>query len=278
MGHRLIHCKFRGHFPLVPGDPVLALVYLRILATMPRPSIWDDKVGIARLVGLPTTPPPPMPDGPALTPGASMEAWMKALHSHAFRAVDPENLDDRRDLWNQTWETIQDCPKWMTLTPQPDLRDYETLLVKDLQMGNQAIEPFITLARRGPLGYSEACRVLHHGLKDKRLGPDASLRFNLDEDGRDIDPRRKAIWFRRTSEESLEALNNTGAWLQMAKGKGKGKGKAPYGPEATSTSSSSSSTNTWPSYTGSFVRPAGPYAASSSSTSPPEPTYRTGFR
>ena len=247
-------------------------------------SKWDEKVGVSRLTNMAATPPPAGPGGPVVNPGDPMDIWLMALQHHACHSIDPELIEDRKDLWAQTWDDPRDAPGWMTLTPDADLRNYEKILVKDLKLDPKALNPFVTLVRRGSLGYSEACRVLHHGLKDKKSGPGASLRFDIGPDGRDRDPAAKSKWFKAASEEALEALDDPHVWTlgpagtscRLNKGaKGWSKGKEPQGPGATSTSSSSS--NAWASYTGVTVNPAGP-CASSSSASPPSFTYRTGFR
>ena len=212
-----------------------------------------------------------------MPPGVDMEEWWYVLHEHATEVIDPELIEDRWVLWRQTKPDIRDAPTWMNLAPDSELRIYEELLRGDLALDARALDPFVSLVRRGPLGYSEACRVLYHGLKDKLKTDDP--RVPRGPDGEDRDPARHSKWFKRATEEALEALDNPEAWdaprpHKGAKGWSKGKG-----PDAPGTSSSSSaSTNPWASYSGSLVPPSRAQGASSSSSSAPPGTYRTGFR
>ena len=243
-------------------------------------SSWDNKVGIGRLTFLGFLP-PPVPAGVPRLPNEATEdpdLFLHGLREHARATVDPELLEDRKEIWEGQWDDVAWTPAWMTLEPQPDLRNYEGILTKDLKLDKRALDPFVSLVRRGDRGYSEACRALAHGFKDKQRGPHDTLRFNVDEYGRDKDPEAKSKWFKSAAEESLDALDDPDIWekgpeatMHLAKqdwSKGKSKGgkkgwssRSWYENASTwqGTSSSSSSTwepgkssgeNPWASYTG----------------------------
>ena len=266
----------RSHFvrqePRVSSDP-------RILVAMSGSNPWYKKIGVMRLTFLGDLPPPASTSRTSMKympPGVDMEEWWHALHEHANARIVPELLNDKWILWRQS-EDIRDAPDWMTMTPDSQLQDYEDILRGTLNLDDRGLTPFVTLVRRGPLGYSEACRILYHGLKDKNNTHDP--RFPRGPDGEDLDPTRHSRWFKKASEEALEALDNPDAWQgpRIHSGpKGWSKGK---GPDAPGTSSSSGpSTNPWASYSGSFVPPSRAQGASSSSSSAKPFPYRTGFR
>ena len=124
-----------------------------------------------------------------------------------------------------------------------------------MQLDTRATAPFVSLVRRGEYGYSEACRILHHGLKDKMR----NSRHDLGPDGRDRDPTANSRWFKRACDEAHDALDSPQAWdFTMP--------KAPQGPGATSTSSSSSA---WATYSGNLVTPSGPAASSTNTSTAP---------
>ena len=216
-----------------------------------------------------------------MAPGVPMGTWLEALHKYASDNIDAELIDDRKDLWAQTRDDARDGPDWMTLTPHAELRNYEKILVKDLQLDPKALEPFVVLVRRGEKGYSEACRVLHHGLKDKKrsgfgaYGLDRDSRSDCGPDDRDPDPAAKSKWFKTSLEDALEALDNQSRGRQNKGAKGWSKGKEAQGPDATSTSNSSA--NAWANYSGNLVTPSKQCASSSSTSTPPCP-YKTGWR
>ena len=201
---------------------------------------------------------------------------MHKLNIWATNNMDPELIQDRWDLWKQVPERVAKAPDWMTLMPHAELRHFEGLLKNDLKVDQRALVPFLTLVRKGELGYSEACRVLYHGLKDKKAIEDPEdPRYHRDYD----DPAAKSKWFKKAAEEALEALDNQEAWNTPGGGpyrsyKGHGKGQGPRGNEGTS-GSSSSSTNPWANWVPRY--PVDPSSSSSSSRAPP-PAPRTGWR
>ena len=267
----------RSHFvrqePRVSSDP-------RILVAMSSSNPWNKKIGVMRLTFLGDLPPPASTSRTSMKympPGVDMEEWWHALHEHATATIAPELIADRWILWRQS-EDIRDAPDWMTLTPDAHLVDYEDLLKGTLNLDRRALNPFVTLVRRGPLGYSEACRVLYHGLKDKMNTEDP--RFPRGPDGEDLDPTGKSRWFKKASEEANEALDNPDDWRgpRIHNPKGWGKGKGPDAPDTSS--SSRPSTNAWANYSGHLVPPSRAQGASSSSSSkgPGKGKYTTGFR
>ena len=240
-------------------------------------SKWDKKFGVCRLTSLGDEAPCTGPQGPSLQTGVPMEDWLWALHTHATWNIEPELLEERWNLWRQVPEDVRDAPEWMTLAPHPELRNYEKLLMEDLELNGQALGPFVSLVRRGELGYSEACRVLYHGLKDKKNFKDP--RYDRGPDGRDRDPDAQSKWFKKTAEEAMRALDNPLAWDEPRPHqgtKGWSKGKEPEGPHGTSTGSSS--TNSWASYSGARMPPSQGHSESSSSSSSGPAIYRTGWR
>ena len=199
-----------------------------------------------------------------MEPNVPMKQWLVTLHKHAYNELPPELIEDRFDLWGLQHDDARTGPRWLTLTADQDLRNYERILVDDLQLDRRALGPFVSLVRRGEHGYSEACRVLHHGLKDKMR----TSRHDIGPDGRDRDPTANSRWFKRACDEANEALDNPQAWdFTMP--------KAPQGPGATSASSSSSAA--WASYSGNLVTPSGPAASSTSTSAAPGP-YKKGWR
>ena len=240
-------------------------------------SKWDQKVGVSRLTSLGDVPPLPDLDGPSLNPGVPMEEWLVAVKYHADEQIDPELIENRWNLWRQSEDSVDDAPAWMTLTPHPQLRHYEKLLKEDLQLDSRSLDPFVALVRRSELGYSEACRVLYHGLKDKMDFGDP--RFHRGPDGRDRDPDAHSKWFKGAAEEALSALDNPQAWNgpRVRKGpKGWSKGQEPEGPHGKGTCSPS--TNVWANYSGGLVAPTTEHCASSSSSSTVPAPYKTGWR
>ena len=173
---------------------------------------WDQKVGVNRLRSLGDVPPPSEPDGPYMAAGVNMEDWLHDLRRHASDEMDPELLEDRWTLWRQVPEDVHHAPPWMTLAAEPDLRNHEKLLVMDLELDKRSLDPFVSLVRRSELGYSEACRVLYHGLKDKRdIGHP-----RYDGKGPDGKGRDHSKWFKSASEEAMRALDNPQQWNEPA--------------------------------------------------------------
>ena len=177
---------------------------------------WDKKIGLKRLTNLGNVPPraPPWyPDGAKpmhedavssahMDPDVPMEKWLDLLHNVAWDVVDPELMEDRVNIWRKFDQHEEGhLPPWMTLMPSVDLKEeYQELLEEDLKLDSKALDPFIKLVRRGPMGYSEACRVLAHGLKDKTNPQDP--RHDIGPDGVDRDPTGKSMWFKAASDEA----------------------------------------------------------------------------
>ena len=237
---------------------------------MQSKSTWDKKLGVARLRSLGSEPPPSAPHGPYLAAGANMEYWLHDLRGHATDKMEPELLDPRWAIWRQVPEYVHDAPAWMTLAADPDLRNYENLMLEDLELDKRSLDPFVTLVRRSGLGYSEACRVLYHGLKDKKNSGDPRYDDN-GPDGKGRDPQAHSKWFKKAAEDAMMALDNPEHWRDLApqrnKGGGKGKGKAPQGPHGTSA-------NAWTSYSGGLVTPTNDQHGGSSRSS----GHKTGWR
>ena len=89
--------------------------------------------------------------------------YLRLLMEAGQRDVEPELIYDRQDLWLTYPAT---SPPWMTLRTHVELYDYKKLLMDDLGIDNRALDSFVDLVRTKPYGYNEACRVLHHLLKD----------------------------------------------------------------------------------------------------------------
>ena len=87
--------------------------------------------------------------------------YIQALQVQAEYEIAPELLVDRQNL-----KHTRDLASWMTLKPNHELLDYKDILKDELCIDERALQSFVTLVRTMPYGYHEACRVLHHLLKD----------------------------------------------------------------------------------------------------------------
>ena len=254
------------------------------MAMQDTSSAWDKPLGVLRLTNLGNVPPRNQdPHGPFVGHGGPTEDWLQALRHHADARMAPELLANRWDIWRQTPEDLRLAPRWMTLAPAGDLVDYKDLLVEDLELDQRALEPWILLVRRGDHGYSEACRVLYHGLKDKR---NYGSYYKDDGPGsKDKGPVALRKWWKNTSNEAHEALNHPKDWHERRRSKGfkgLGKGKDGKDPQGPSSSTQSTSTNPWASYSGNLYAPGRGHTEASkgsgSRSSSSSTTFRTGYR
>ena len=122
---------------------------------------------MARLENLGDHPPAgPVPHGRVGNLEIGGLEYLACLHEHAEWAVPGELLVDRVNLWHIHVTDLDQGPSWLTLQPNTELVNWKQILVDELGIDDRAIQSFVALVREGPLGYQEACRVLHHLLKE----------------------------------------------------------------------------------------------------------------
>ena len=63
------------------------------------PGPWDQQHGLKRLRWLPDHPGAQGPPGLDLGPDPTTSQFLKAMREHAVQVVDPELLEERRDVW-----------------------------------------------------------------------------------------------------------------------------------------------------------------------------------
>ena len=223
---------------------------------------WESDQGIGRLSFLPALNPGPPPAGPPLDlDDPDMFLWH--FRNYARTNVDAELLMDRETLWLNPMLSLQTSPPWMTLRPDPQLRIWKEILQDELGCDFRSLETFVTLVRKGPRGYCEACRVLAHLLKDKDLDPSK--------------PKPEASkWLKRACDEAIDAIDDPSAWEHGPQGhptpyKGQGawaeKGAPPEwsgkGASSSSAAPTTSSSTAW----GTYVPGKGSKGPSGSSSS-----------
>ena len=235
-------------------------------------SPWENTHGLKLFAYLPALIPGPVPPGYA-GPYEDPEDFLHRFRAHAADALDPELLQDRQTLWDMETKGLEDCPSWMTLKPDPELKIWASVLMEDLECDFRSVQTFVTLVRKGSLGYHEGCRVLAHLFKDKDFDPSRPL---------SSDPSK---WLKRASDEAIDALDNKAVWEAGPEGAsspykgadpgaGKGQWSSSWGSyQPVSTGSSSSS---WGSY-----QPQKGSSSASSSTDKGKGKgmgYRQGYR
>ncbi len=100
----------------------------------------------------------------------------------------------------------------MTLKPNLELLDYKDILKDELCIDERALQSFVTLVRTMPYGYHEACRVLHHLLKD-HLETEWSSSASK--------------WVHTSCTEAIEAIKNPNDWTKGSSQAYPAKGKCP---------------------------------------------------
>ena len=63
---------------------------------------------------------------------------------------------------------VPDPDPWWTLEPSENLREWESLLEKDLECDWYSTTQWLQVLHKGPMGRLEALRILHHMVKDKK--------------------------------------------------------------------------------------------------------------
>lgn len=161
---------------------------------------WEDKHGIGRLAFLPALNPGAPPAGPVPpAPEDDPHGFLWHFRQHARASIDPELLQDRERLWTLETTSIEDRESWLTLRPDLQLEIWKKILIEELDCDHRSTMAFVTLVRKGHLGFLEGCRLLAHLFKDK-----------------DLDPSRPSPnaskWLKRAADEAMEAIDDPGAW------------------------------------------------------------------
>ena len=140
---------------------------------------------------------------------------------------DRELLDDRRDRW-QDLAALDDAPPYYTLRVSENFAEWRTILEAH-NCDYQAYSALVKLATRGPRGTMEACRIMHHFLKDKATAVPRGAWWGAGEDP------RHSKWLKNSCERACDALENPEPWN--------------HGPEATATGPTSSK-GSWDAFSG----------------------------
>ena len=158
-------------------------------------------------------------------PNPSTSEFLRAFRTYAKLQVDPELLEDRRDVWDILGDHGPgDCANppgdWWCLRASEDLMEYKHLLMRDLKCDYESVGYFVRLVRIGkPEGYMECLRILHHLLKDKDLA-------RTYDDPQRSSGEKNSKWLKTACMEALDALANPEDWEQgpahNAKGASKG--------------------------------------------------------
>ena len=156
---------------------------------MPKqPSPWSMVWGLDRLKSEHLMVQHAFPEFLRPSPDMSpMEGMRAALDQHGIRRPD---VEDRKILWMQHQDLVQECPSWLTLKPDQQLQCWEKVLVDDLDLDDFGTGGLVELIRQGRLGYQEGCRIIAHLLKDR-------------EEEWKTSPSR---WLCKVAEESREAV------------------------------------------------------------------------
>ena len=209
---------------------------------------WYGSYGLARLENLADE--PPMNEVPASHMGQTdvdLLDYLRLLMEAGQRDVAPELIQDRQNLWLTYAPTN---PPWMTLRTHVELYDYKKLLMDDLGIDNRALHSFVDLVRTKPYGYNEACKVLHHLLKDhfeKTWTKNASR------------------WLHTSCTESIEAIKNLEEWNNGSSYAYPAKGKWAWPEKGGGGKGSSSSSGAWCNYVPPSVKGGEGKGSSSSS-------------
>eukprot|EP00972_Heterocapsa_arctica_P104310 15376275-Heterocapsa_arctica.AAC.1 len=131
-------------------------------------STWDEHIGLARLENLGVDPPDvPLTDKLRVDIEDEGLDFVDIIRAHALEVLDVDKLEDRVSIWKAHPRDIEAVPTWMTLEGTSNLKQWQRLLVNEMCIDEPATKAFVHLAQSGNYGYQEACRVLHHLLKDK---------------------------------------------------------------------------------------------------------------
>ena len=195
---------------------------------------WDQKHGVQRLAWLDALPRIAPPAGYDPGPNPSTSEFLRAFRSYAADTIDPELIEDRKDLWmilgtDGPGDLAPPPPQWWCLKASQELMEYKHLLMRDLQCDAESVGYFVKLVRIGrPEGFLECLRIIYHLVKDKDLARtfDAS-----DSSWTSTVPRRSIAeqnskWLKNACIEAMDALAMPEDWEQgpahNAKGASKG--------------------------------------------------------
>ena len=122
---------------------------------------WEHRQGLERLQDLPA-------EQDAHPVPAEPDVFLEQMRDHAYDFVEHELLEDRLDLWQAEWATLEDAPGWWTLQPPDDLRCWALVILQDLKVSSEAASHFVALVHEGPDGFAEGLRIIAHLAKDKQ--------------------------------------------------------------------------------------------------------------
>ena len=184
--------------------------------------------------------PPAAPEGYPNWDLRNITGYVESLRAYATEHVDPELLEERKDLW--ATEPVDQREPWMYLKGASEeahkhFHGWVTMIKQELKCDDRACQKFVELFKMAPAaaphGFMEACRILAHTLKDK---------------SKDLDQYREprdnwSRFMQRACEEAIEALQDPEHLneLRQVKGGYKGFGKASAGPPGPGAASSLSS-------------------------------------
>ena len=171
--------------------------------------------------------------------------YIQALQMQAEYEIAPELLVDRQNL-----KHTRDLASWMTLKPNLELLDYKDILKDELCIDERALQSFVTLVRTKPYGYHEACRVLHHLLKD-HLETEWSSSASK--------------WVHTSCTEAIEAIKNPNDWTKGSSQAYPAKGKWAWPGKGGGGKGSASSSGSWGNNVPTIEKGGGGKGSSSSS-------------
>ena len=133
-----------------------------------------------------------------------MDEFVENIMAFACYEVDAELISERRDRRGE-FVDLQDAPPNYTMYPSANLSEYMKLL-EDHKCDYVACSAFVKLATKGPRGFLEATRVIHHFIKDKVNLPPREPWTGHGEDN------RNSKWLRNACERACDAIDDPEPW------------------------------------------------------------------
>ena len=121
-------------------------------------------MGLNKLRNLHEREVPPVPDGYCVP--RDHEHGLQIQRDWLYYEMAPELVQDRMDLYTENLKRHQSPPSWLTLQPHEDLRNWSSIVEKDLEVESWAIDSFKEVLQTESLGVFEANRILAHMFKD----------------------------------------------------------------------------------------------------------------
>ena len=133
-----------------------------------------------------------------------MSEFNESIMFFASYEVDPELISERRDRITEIGD-LQDAPQNMTMMPSVNLSEYQKLMA-DHNCDYIAVSAFVKLATKGPRGFMEATRVIHHFIKDKVNLPPKEPWTGPGPD------TRNSRWMKNACERASDAIDDPEPW------------------------------------------------------------------